>query len=134
MACTSIGLTFIYGGIGFIWRAVRGSTFPIQFYASNDSKCPNLESFFFSRRPGYTHSHNNSSLDIALSRFYLNSGWECESSVNGSCYCCPNLDSNPNCYADCVCFVNAKKSIADGKPKLACDQCRRDSEGAIGNY
>jgi len=59
MACAGSGFVFIHSGIGFIWRAIRESTFSIHFNFSSTSKCHNRESFFFARTPGFTNSDNN---------------------------------------------------------------------------
>jgi hypothetical protein len=58
MACAGAGFVFIHSGLGFIWRPVRESTFPIHLYSSADGT--NCESFFFTRTSGFANRDANS--------------------------------------------------------------------------
>jgi len=75
MAGTGARLTFIHGGIGFIWGTSCESTLP--FYSS--SCAFNGNAYFYSCKLGYTHGDVDTPMDPIL---HLNSNWGCESSAN----------------------------------------------------
>ncbi len=80
MAGAGAGVVFLCSGVGFIWGTGCESTFPINFHSGSDFS--NGEPCFFARRRGFTHGDGDSQEYTALSGYYLNSNWECESSAN----------------------------------------------------